>query len=55
MRTTLCEKEIQLSPKIRALPSGTLSKTPDLENFAMAYQSSKRVINLAQERWMLRE
>ena len=28
---TLCSKEIQVSTKIRALPSGTLSHTPDLK------------------------
>jgi len=35
---TLCFKhtEIWLSPKIRVLPSATLSQTPDLENFATA-------------------
>ena len=37
---TLCFKEIQVSPKIRVLPSGTLPQTLDLENFAMAYRSS---------------
>ena len=36
---TLCSKEIWLSPKIRVLPSGTLSQTPDLENFATASRS----------------
>jgi len=34
--------------------SGTLSRTSDLENFGTAYWSSKRVIDLAQERWTLR-
>ena len=43
-------KETQVSTKIRVLPSGT----PNLENFATAYRSSKRVINLAQERLTLR-
>ena len=33
---TLCYKEIWVSPKIRVLPSVTLSQTPDLENFATA-------------------
>jgi len=33
---TLCWKEILLSPK-RVLPSATLSQTPDLEDFATAY------------------
>ena len=37
---SLCYKEIQVSAKISVLPSGTLSKTPDLENFAPAYRSS---------------
>jgi len=32
-------KKIRVSPKITALPSGTLSDTPDLENFATAYRS----------------
>jgi len=49
-RPTLCSKKIRVSPKIRVLPSGTLSQTPDLENFASAYRSSKRVINLARQR-----
>jgi len=31
----------------------TLSQTPDLENFIMVYRSSKRVIDLARERWTL--
>jgi len=51
---TLSYKEIRLSPKIRALPSKTFSWTPDLENFANAYRSSKRIIDLARERWTLR-
>jgi len=40
-------QEIRLSPKIRAFPSGTLSKTPDFENLPSVYLSSKRVIDLA--------
>jgi len=48
-------KEIRLSPKIRALPSRTLSKTPDLESFATAYRSPKHVINWDRERWTLRQ
>jgi len=32
--STLCYKEIWVSPKIMILPSGTLSQTPDFENFA---------------------
>jgi len=41
----------RVSPKIRALASATLSRTPDLQNFASVYRSSKRVIDLARERW----
>jgi len=33
---TLCCKEIWVSSKIRVLPSGTLSQTPDSENFTTA-------------------
>ena len=33
---TLCYEEIWVSPKIRVLPSRTVSQTPDLENFAMS-------------------
>jgi len=51
---TLCSKEIQVSSKLRVLPCGTLLQTLDLQNFATAYRSSKRVINLARERWTLR-
>jgi len=36
---TLRCKEIRLSPKIWVLPSGTLSQTRDLENFATAGRS----------------
>ena len=36
---TLCYKEIGVSPKIKVLPSGTLSQTPDVENFATASRS----------------
>jgi len=32
----VCCKEMCVPPKIRALPSGTLSQTLDLENFAAA-------------------
>ena len=32
----LCYKKIRVSPKIRALPSGTLPQIPDVENFATA-------------------
>jgi len=46
---------IQVTTKTRVLPSGTLSWIPDLENFAMAYQLSQHVINLARQRWMFRE
>ena len=51
---TLCFIEIQVPLKIRVLFSGTLLQSLDLENFATAYRSSKRVINLARERWTLR-
>ena len=50
---TLSCKEIQVPSKIKVLPSGTLLQTLDLENFATAYRSSKRVVNLARERWTL--
>ena len=33
--------------KIRVLPSATLYQTPDLENFASAYRSSKPVYQLS--------
>ena len=46
---TLCFKEIQVSTKIRVLPSGTSSHTPDFENIASAYRSSKRVVDLARQ------
>ena len=36
---TLCCKEIWVSAKIRVLPSGALSRTPDFENFASARRS----------------
>jgi len=36
---TLRYKEIWVSPKIRVLPSGTLSQTSDLENFATVSRS----------------
>jgi len=32
----LCYKKIRVSPKIRALPAGTLPQIPDVENFATA-------------------
>ena len=35
----LCYKEICVSPRIRVLPSGNLSRTPDFENFAAASKS----------------
>ena len=40
--------------KIRALLSGTLSQTPDLKNFALAYRLLIRVVDLAPQRWTLR-
>ena len=46
---TLCYNEIWVSPKIVVLPSGTLSETPDLGNFATAswshYQPVSAVAN----------
>ena len=51
---TLCYKEIQVYLQKGLLPSGTLSETPESENFATAYRSSKRVMNLAREMWTLR-
>ena len=36
---TLCYKELSVPPKIRILPSGTLSQTSDLENCATASRS----------------
>jgi len=50
---TFCYKVIQVTSKIKVLSSGTLLLTPDLENFATACRSSKRVINFARERWTL--
>ena len=41
--------------KHKGTSPGTLSQTRDLENFASMYRSSKRVIDLARERWTLRE
>jgi len=38
--------------KIKVLFYGTLSQTP--ENFALAYRSAERIINLAQQRWTIR-
>jgi len=40
--TTLCYKEIWVSPKIRVLPSRTLSQIPDVENFATASRSRRQ-------------
>ena len=37
--TSLCCKDIWVSPKIGVLPSGTLSQTPDFDNFATARRS----------------
>jgi len=36
MHPTLCCKEIHVTPKIRVLPSGTLSKMLNVENFVTA-------------------
>ena len=40
--------------KLAFFASAILSQTPDIQNFASVYRSSKRVINLARERWVLR-
>ena len=37
-----CYKEIWVSPKIRVLPSRTLSQIPDVENFATASRSRRQ-------------
>ena len=47
-------QENRVPTKIRVVPSGTLHQTPDLDNFASAYRSSRCVIDLARERWTLR-
>ena len=39
---TLSYKELWVSPKTKVLPSGTLSQTPDLEDFATASRSRCR-------------
>jgi len=46
---TLCcmEAQVGLYTKVRVLPSGTLSQSPDLENFVPTYRSWKRVVDLA--------
>ena len=41
---TLCYKEIQVPSKIKVLPPGTLVQTLNVETFATAYRSSKRVV-----------
>ena len=46
----LCFKEIQISIKMRVLPSGTFSYTPD---FRHGISIVERAINLAGERWTL--
>jgi len=51
---TLCFKEIEVSAKIRVLPSETSSKNADLKIFVSAYRPSKRVIDLAREMGTLR-
>jgi len=38
-----CFREIRVSPKIWVLPTGTLSQTLDLENFATAHHDGRRV------------
>jgi len=52
--STLCYKDIQVSTKIGVPFSGTFPKLCTLQNFAMAYRSFKRVINLARYKWTLR-
>ena len=47
---TLCCKEIRVTPKISVLPSGTLSQTLDVENFATVSRSSLGVVNEAHRR-----
>jgi len=47
-------KEIRVPLKIRILPAETSLQTVDIENVATAYRSSKRIINLAREKWTLR-
>ena len=43
------QKKFRICSKIMVLPSGTLSQTPDIENFALACQSVRLVISLAQQ------
>jgi len=45
---TLCYKEIWVSPKIRVLPSGTVSQTPDLETISP--RQVDRVVNKTRRR-----
>jgi len=47
---TLCWNEIRVSPKTRALPSGTLSETLDFKNLAMARLSSQSVVDTCVDR-----
>ena len=47
---TLCWNEIRVSPKTRALPSGTLSETLDFRNLAMARRSSQSVVDTCVDR-----
>jgi len=47
---TLSFKVTHISSKIRVVPSGTLSWTPELVNFATAYRSSICVIYLARQK-----
>ena len=43
-------EEIQVPPKIRVLPSGGVSRTLYLENFAVARRSLQRVVNWVQQK-----
>jgi len=45
---TLCYKDIWVSPKIRVLPAGTLSQTPDLETISP--RQVDRVVNKSRRR-----
>ena len=47
---TLLYKETRVSPKVRVLPSGTLSQTLDSENFFTASWSLEDVLNRAHRR-----
>jgi len=42
---TLCYKKIQVSTKIRVLPSGTLSRTPELEKILFRHIDRQNVLS----------